>query len=324
MSMTSGQSDENDVERLLALAGPRDGVPAARLERMRAAVHDAWAAETRPRARPRFLWTLVAAAATAAVVITVVRTRPDAGGATPAPARAVVAAVHINTGPAERKSLLLPGGGELRVDASSVVTIAEGGEIHISKGALYLDSQGATLPAVITPAGRITNIGTRFEVRLIAGRGAAAGKLATRVRVRDGKVRLAQTQTVSEVAAAEELLARADASTARRHVDPFGADWAWVARAAPRLDLEGKSLGTFLDWIEKEGAWTVVFTSPALERRARATVLYGSIEIESMSTTEALELILRASGLVHRVDLKTGRVTVAAEGSGRPGKPGKQ
>ena len=169
--------------------------------------------------------------------------------------------LQIKTGPAERKSLLLPRGGELRVDASSVVTIAEGGEIHISKGALYLDSKGTTLPTVITPAGRITDIGTRFEVRLVAG--------DTRVRVRDGKVRLAQASAVSEVAAAEELLARADASTTRRRVDPFGAEWAWVARAAPRFELEGKSLGSFLDWIEKEGAWTVAFASPALER-ARA------------------------------------------------------
>jgi ferric-dicitrate binding protein FerR (iron transport regulator) len=320
--MTSDKNNQTDVERLLALAGPRDDVPAERLERMRAAVHDAWTAQTKPRATPRWLWTLMTAAAAAAIVLMVVRTPPDAGTAKRAEAPAV-AAVHIRTGPAERRSLLLPGGGELRVDASSVVTIAENGEIHISTGALYLDSKGTTLPTVITPAGRITNVGTRFEVRLVPGggaaggenaRGAAADKVATRVRVRDGKVRLAQASTVSEVAGAEELLARADLSTSRRHVDPFGAEWAWVARAAPRFELEGRSLGSFLDWIETEGAWTVAFASPALERRARSTVLHGSIE--RMSTTEALEAILPACGLVHRVDLKTGRVTVAAEGPG--------
>jgi hypothetical protein len=328
--MTSDKNDQADVGRLLALAGPRDGVPAARLERMRAAVHDAWTTEgttdTKPRRTRLFLWTLVTAAA--AVVITVVRTPPDARLATRAEAPAVAAAVHITTGPAERTSLLLPTGGELRVDALSVVTIAETGEIHISRGALYLDSKGTTLPAVITPAGRITAIGTRFEVRLVPGggadvgekaRGALADTFATRVRVRDGKVRLSQASAVREVAAAEELLARADASTSRRRVDRFGAEWAWVARAAPRFELEGKSLGSFLDWIETEGAWTVAFASPALERRARSTVLHGSVE--RMSTTEALEAILPACGLVHRVNLKTGRVTVAAEGPGGPREP---
>ena len=116
---------------------------------------------------------------------------------------------------------------------------------------------------------------------------------------------------VSEVGAAEELLARADATITRRHADPFGTEWGWVARAAPRFELEGRSLGSFLDWIETEGAWTVAFTPPELERSARSTVLHGSVE--RMSTTEALEAILPASGLEHRVDLKTGRVTVAAE-----------
>jgi hypothetical protein len=351
--------NQTDVERLLALAGPRDAVPDERLERMRAAVYKAWRGTPRTRARsalrqaqgalsgskgasgerpedkprgwgpaglnnedtaPRtnriFVWTLVTAAVAAAIVITIVRTPPDARSTTPAQTSTVAAAVQITTGPADRKSLLLPRGGELRVDASSVVTIAAGGEIHISKGALYLDSKGTTLPAVITPAGRITDIGTRFEVRIIARGGVAAAEgLDTRVRVRDGKVRLALSNAVHEVAGAEELLAHAGGSiesTTRRRVDPFGAEWAWVARAAPRFDVEGKSLGSFLDWIEKEGGWSVAFASPALERRARSTVLHGSIE--DMSTTEALDTILRASGFVYRVDPKTGRVTVDKDG----------
>jgi ferric-dicitrate binding protein FerR (iron transport regulator) len=250
-----------------------------------------------------FGWTLVTAAAAAAIVIAIVRTPPDTSIARRAEAPPASAAMQIATGPAERKSVPLPAGGELRVDASSVVTIGEGGEIHLNKGALYLDSKGTTLPPVITPAGKITDIGTRFEVRVIGD--------STRVRVRDGKVRLAQSGGSSEVDAAEELLARADASTARRRIDPFGAEWAWVTRAAPRFDVEGKSLESFLDWIEREGAWTVEFSSAALERRARSTVLHGSIE--DMSTTEALEAILLACGLGHRVDLKGGRVTVIAD-----------
>jgi ferric-dicitrate binding protein FerR (iron transport regulator) len=302
--------DRDDLMRDLLRQPRPETVDAARAARVRRAVHAAWRDTAdgpsiwNTALRNTAIWKWGVAIAAAAVVITVVRTLPGAGVPKPAEPPAVVAAVHITTGPAERKSLLLPRGGELRVDASSVVTIAESGEIHISKGALYLDSKGRTLPTVITPAGRITDIGTRFEVRLVAG--------DTRVRVRDGKIRLAQASAVSEVAAAEELLARADASTTRRHVDRFGAEWAWVARAAPRFELEGETLGSFLDWIETEGAWTVVFASPALERSARSTVLHGSVE--SMSTTEALEAILPACGLTHRVDLKTGRVTVTAEG----------
>ncbi len=310
MSMTTDSNNQNDtdIDQLLTLAGPRDPVPAARLERMRGAVHDAWKGtvpelegQTPLRAGRSFVWILVTAATAAAITITVIRTWPDTKAAKRA--EAVAAAIQITTGRAERKSQLLPGGGELRVDASSVVSIAGNGEIHISKGAVYLDSRGKTLPAVVTPAGTIADVGTRFEVRIVGNH--------TRVRVRAGKVRLALASTVSDVGAAEELLVGADGSVesvARRHVDPFGAEWAWVARAAPRFELEGRSLGDFLDWIATEGGWTIAFASPALERRARATELHGSIE--SMSTTEALETILPACGLTHRIDLKTGRVTV--------------
>jgi len=312
MSVMPDRNDETDVERMLALAGPRDAVPSERLDRMRAAVHHAWTESVpkfqgqTPWHRTRlFFWTLVATAAAAAAVIAIVRTHPGATIAKHADPSA--RAVEIRTGPAERKSLRLGKGGELRVDASSVVTLTEGGQIDISKGALYLDSKGAALPAVITPAGTITDIGTRFEVRLVDGN--------TRVRVRDGKVRLAQASTVSEVGASEELVARADESTSRRRVDPFGAQWAWVTRAAPRFDLEGKSLGNFLDWIEHEGGWTVTFASPALERNARSTLLHGSVE--HWSTTEALDAILQSCGLAHRVDLKTGRVMVMEEGPGK-------
>jgi ferric-dicitrate binding protein FerR (iron transport regulator) len=305
--MTSDSNDprDADIDQLLALAGPREAVPAERLERMRAAVHEAWAGEAAgksSRSRKLFIWTVVAVATAAAIVIVVVRTKPDAGAAKPAPAALTAESVHITTGPGQRKFLRLSNGGELRVDASSAVTLNEHGEILISKGAVYLDSRGRQLPAVMTPAGKITDTGTRFEVRLVGA--------STRVRVRDGKVRLAQANTVSDVTAGEELLAGEDGSTSRRRADPFGAEWAWVTRAAPRFELEGQTLGTFLDWIEQEGAWKVEFASPSLERRARSTVIHGSIE--KMSTTEALETILPACGLTYRVDLKKGRVIIGS------------
>ena len=44
-------SDDETIEQLLVLAGPRDEVPAERLERMRAAVHDAWTRTPLTRAR---------------------------------------------------------------------------------------------------------------------------------------------------------------------------------------------------------------------------------------------------------------------------------
>lgn len=317
MSVTNERQDQTDVERLLALAGPRDAVPAERLERMRGAVHDAWKGSVpelqgqTPSRRTRvFGWTL-AAAATAAIVVMIalmwkqVPAREQVRGG-----RQSVYMPEIATAHGELRSIRLRSGAEIRIDASSRVLMTDDqSQLHLMAGAVYIDSRGAVnMPMVRTPGGDITDIGTRFEVRVID----AAG--TTRVRVRDGRVRMEQTRAiVVEAGAAEELVSHPEhGGIDRRHVDPFGADWAWVTRAAPLFDLEGKSLGNFLDWIEKEGAWTVVFAPPALERRARPTVLHGSVE--HMSTTEALEMILLACGLSPQVDVKTGRVTVVAEG----------
>jgi len=308
--MTSGHKDQTDVEGLLALAGPRDAVPADRLARMRVAVHDAWTAEARLRAKRRWAWTFAAAATAAVVVIAAMTWRQPQERGEQVAAKRVVPAQEIVTAPAELRSIRLRNGADIRLDSSSRVSITEDQSLVVlSAGAVYVDSRGAAnMPIMRTPGGQVMDIGTRFEIRVIDDR---AG--TTRVRVRDGRLRMEQSRAiVFEAGAAEELTSHPGrGGIERRHVDPFGAEWAWVARAAPRLDLDGKSLASFLDWIENEGAWTVAFTSPALEQRARSTVLHGSIE--GMSTIEALEAILPACGLGHRVNLKTGRVTIVAD-----------
>lgn len=311
--MTTEDNSQTDVDRLLALAGPRDAVPAERLERMRAAVHDAWTTEsaTDTQRRKRVLvWAFAAVAtAVAALIVTVLWRQPPAHGEAQA-VRQWVNVPEIVTAAGEFRSIRLRNGADLRIDGGSRVLMTEDqSQLHLIAGAVYVDSRGAShMPIVNTPGGQVTDVGTRFEIRVID----AAG--TTRVRVREGRVRMEQTRAILlEAGAAQELVSYPErGGIDRRDVEPFGADWAWVARASPRFELEGKSLGNFLDWIQREGAWTVVFAPPALERSARSTVLHGSIE--KMSTTEALETILPACGLTHRLDLKTGRVTVAAEG----------
>ena len=90
----------------------------------------------------------------------------------------------------------------------------------------------------------------------------------------------------------------------------FGADWAWVTRAAPRFDLEGKTLAEFLDWVGREGAWTVRFAPPARGPAASKTILHGAVD--HLSTEEALGVILPACGLAFRIE-PGGRVVVFEE-----------
>ena len=75
--------DEDATARLLHLAGPRPDVPAERAARVREAVRERWQAGTRRRRIRRAVWSAAALAATAAMVVLLVRLGPWCGRAGP-------------------------------------------------------------------------------------------------------------------------------------------------------------------------------------------------------------------------------------------------
>ena len=96
----------------------------------------------------------------------------------------------------------------------------------------------------------------------------------------------------------EELTLKRDGSIARAEVEPVGPKWGWVLAAAPSLDIEGRSLGTFLDWVARETGWQVRYADESLEQSARAIRLHGTIE--GLRPDESLRIILQGSGLDYR------------------------
>ena len=81
--------------------------------------------------------------------------------------------------------------------------------------------------------------------------------------------------------------------------------------------MEGKTLGAFLDWVSREGAWTVTFADRRLSEAARATVLHGRPDLlKGLTPAEALDVVLPTCGLRHRVDINGGhRVVIERETS---------
>jgi len=178
--------------------------------------------------------------------------------------------------------------GELRIDANTVATLVDARTIHLTRGAIYLDS-GASTPGSVTvrtASGTIRDIGTRFEVR--------AGERDLRVRVRDGAVQLERAGRIDRAPKGMELLARADGTVSTRSVDAHAADWAWTTAAAPPFILENATLEAFLQWAAREGGWTIEW-SDALRQRARTTMMRGTID--GMTPAEALENVLPTCGL---------------------------
>jgi ferric-dicitrate binding protein FerR (iron transport regulator) len=332
-------TEEDEVARLVRLADTSDAIAPLdedRLARVRTAVHGAWREEYAARqAQTRRRWLLVVAvplAATAAGAIAfaiwgpirtpapvlVARIDQVTGSPSPYTAGGALMSGSTITTSASTLAMTLTSGVRLRLDASSTARVDSATDVALERGAVYVDSAGApptergAFPISIhTPAGPVRDIGTQFEVRL-----AGAG---IRIRVRDGQVRVTYANGVdARAGAGEELFSRPDGSDRsldRRPIAVTGSEWAWVERAAPLFSVEGKTLGAFLDWVSREGAWTVTFANSRLSEAARATVLHGRPDLlKGLTTAEALDVVLPTCGLRHRIDVNGGqRVVIARE-----------
>ena len=320
--------DNDDVARLVRLADANASIDAERMTRVRTAVHDAWSDEygvrhTRQMATGRRLVAGLLITAAAAVLIAVVLWRPTR---TVAPVFTPVRVGQIEPagGPVMSGSMVTTSRGtlamtlasdvQLRLDSSSSVRADSASEVTLERGAVYVDSTDAhsigadaSPIGIRTPMGLIRDIGTQFEVRL-----ADAG---LRIRVRNGQVRVTYANGVdARASAGEEMLSKPDGSIERRHVALTGTQWAWAERAAPTFSVEGRTLGAFLDWVSREGAWTVTFADSTLAAPARATVLSGKQGLlKGLTPTEALDVVLPTCGLRYRIERQ--RVVIEKETS---------
>ena len=340
------QGGDDEVARLVRLAGPTGltgPIAAERLARVRTAVHGAWRDEyvtRQTKTRRRWLTVAVLLAAAASVVIAFAIRRPirtlapvpalvahiDQATGWPAPGFSFGAGAAVMSGSTVTTSvgtlaMTLTSGVHLRLDASSTARVDSATDVALERGAVYVDSAGAhpTQPgaspiSIHTPAGLVRDIGTQFQVRIEA----RLDGPGIRVRVRDGQVRLTDGNGVdARAGAGEELFSRPDGSDRsidRRPIAVTGSEWAWAERAAPPFSVEGKTLGAFLDWVSREGAWTVTFANRRFSEAARATVLHGRPDLlKGLTPAEALDVVLPTCGLRHRIDGH--RVVIARETS---------
>jgi len=316
-SVGGGSAEPDIVERLIRMAGSRPAGDVDRERRIHDAVLAAWRESVQPRRarRRRIAGALLAAAL---VVLGVLLMRP---GTTPSPAppsnvtagrltavtgtleRLDLARTPIRVGDAAPvgsgfetmagalATLALIDGAEVRVNEKTIVRVAGARELQIERGAIYVDSgpnRGSLM--VRTPLGVVRDVGTRFEVARIGA--------AWRVRVRAGVVRY-EGDAPREAAAGNELILQPTGGVLERPSTTYGDDWQWVVRAAPVFQIEGRTLGEFLDWVARESGRHVEFTRDELRQSMSTTMLHGSID--GLTVEQALDVILPACGLAHQI-----------------------
>ena len=311
---------EAEVAALLRLAGAAPALSEAELQPAREAARALWRGQVRRRTtRRRQVWAASALAASVVAVVgvawwirrpvavegpvTVAALELSTGGVTvePSPAAAprgaaptLLAGTVLTSAADGRAALRLPGGASVRLDGATRVRLVSPRELALESGALYVDS-GALPGAQIeidTPLGRVTDLGTQFEVRL-APTSAASPEL--RLRVREGEVRVENGGTTHRATAGSELRLAADGSAQRAAVAPDDAAWRWAASAAPPPEIEGQTLQWFLDREARELGLRWRLVEPRPEQAPGRIVLHGSVA--GLTPEEAIDVVLTGSGL---------------------------
>jgi ferric-dicitrate binding protein FerR (iron transport regulator) len=314
---------DEEIARLLRLAGPRPAADPAREERVRSAVHARWRSEVRGRGRHFIRWIALPAAAAAAVAAVTVATllfsgrlqRPLPGAADQPSAvleraegtlhrgdgRSLTAGAELQpgteilTGTGGRASLRLSGGTTLRLDSGTTLGLLSGTLLVLKQGAVYLDTGGTRGAAVTvrTPAGTVRDVGTQFLVRI--------GDAGLVIAVREGTASLAKKEGgMEEIPAGIRLAANGRGEVARESVPSSGPDWEWILAIAPPLPLENRTLGEFLAWVSRETGRQIRFSDPARAQERAAVILHGSLE--GLRPDEAPAAILPTCGLTSHLE----------------------
>lgn len=337
--------DEAAVRDLLQGAARRPELPAAELEAMTAVARQEWRrtvervrAEERHEHRGGGLRRVaVAAAVTLAAVLAgwwllrpagvpvpvevarvewlsgaVTVTSAAGGEASLAGGAGVEGGATVATGATDRAALVLADGTAVRLDAATRLTLDASDRLRLARGAVYLDSgaAGGDGLEVWTPLGVARDVGTRFSVRVTPANG--TGPHMT-VQVRDGAVEVAADgdgDPLRLAGAGRQVVLSGDGAVRETAIDPWGAEWEWVLQAAPGFAVEGRSLKSFLAWVERETGWEVRYADPALEAEARDIVLHG--DPGRLRPDRAPLVLLPAAGL--EGEIEAGVLTVRRGG----------
>jgi len=305
---------DDEVRELMEKAGPRPEIPSEDLARIKAAARNVWDERQRER---RFLSLRLLALAAAVVVAVigwlvvgaqksrsvesrtiarcvlvtgdVVAAAPDEGDAqvTPSSEFREGTRIQVRNG---LMTLQTSDGGSVRFAPATNAVLMTETRVALARGAVYVDTQGrAGSIEIVTPFGTARDIGTQFQVRV------DETAETMRVSVREGEVIVRQNGTELSVVEGQGVVLKAGEEVKRAEVATWGEEWSWVVDAAPRFEIEGRTLSDYLDWVSRETGLRVQLDDPMLARVVGETTLHGSTG--DLRPNEAVLVVLRGAGL---------------------------
>lgn len=320
---------------LVRSAGPRAAPDAERTARARVSVHAAWHESLAVRRRWRWLWISAAALVVlaAGVGMFVLSGRePETPVAVASRVAGNVEIIQTRSAPGQRASLRTDGpihagdeletrngsrlllawhsGATIRIDQASRAELESDSALRLFYGTLYVDTDAdagrATTPiAVLTPAGTISHLGTRFEVKV--------GDDHTRVRVRDGTALFTSARlSPVRIGSGQQLSISGGDTTLEAGPGMADSAWEWTHAISPSFAIEGRSLNDTLEWLAHEVGLDITYATPDVRARAQTVILHGSID--GLALREAVRVVLTGSGFDFELGADTVRIRAAGSG----------
>jgi ferric-dicitrate binding protein FerR (iron transport regulator) len=340
MTFPGARITDEELAGLLKATGARPAAPPDRAARVRGAAHAAFKRQADRRARSRRTWGALGLAAAALVLVSLALPllRPGAsplqpvariervegaaairsGGfllsrsSEPRPGGMLGANSQVSTSAGGRLAFRMTTGRSVRLAPGTRIQVLGAHVLRLEHGALYVDSSrvsGAPDPIEIrTTLGSILETGTQFEVRVLED--------SLRVRVRQGSVELRRPEGALGIPAGREIEMDSSGTTRDRDLSPYDAEWSWVSDIAPPMEIEGRTLREFLDWVAREKGLKLQFAGEPLEAAASTIVLRGTIA--GLDVDQALDSVLLTSRMSRQVAGDTLRIEGMSPAGPRP------
>lgn len=320
-------SQEDSIESLMRLAGPREVLPQdvkTRLEKtFREELH---LAQQRRRAKKIGAFSAIAALLVLAVMLSL----PKSGQQSKTPMATVIRLIgtvlinddgaidnigdviavgaRLNSAVDGRVLLSLAGSATtIRLDQGTELVLQAENELFLKRGSIYIDT-GDVSPisrlTVTTEFAEVTDIGTQYLI--------TAADSNTRVAVREGLVRIVaggnQVESRATEGTAQQVSISKTLQVYSRTIPKYGGDWSWINEIAPSFDTDNRHLIDFLNWVSRETGRSLQFNSNESRQAAHRITLAGSLQ--EYSPERALTAILSTTDL-ESIDSKEGAILIA-------------
>ena len=304
---------EEDIRKLLNLAGPRMRPPADVEARVRAATLAAVESLPVQEADSRARWPSLGLAVAATLMLGLLvgyltsRSAAESGAGVIAFATGAYivrgaeaddenlpAGAIVRTSASARLLIDLGEGRMIRVDRNASLTLHDSSEIWLHRGRVYVDSTDGAPFTVVAPNASITDIGTQFEVTvddellIVATReGVVNVALGSETLLSQAEPGLGEALNIDGL----ELLSRVGIPTT-------GERWAWTQLARPEFSARARSIKDYLNWAARENGKQLRFATPLAKQQAALRILHATGDIDADAGT--LQRVLATSAFETR------------------------